>query len=329
MFSFGQLESVWPVHGSVLIEGDTLIVSAGRQTYIDGGIYVYKMNPATGVVKSRTVLNSIDPATGKQPDVSRELGGVNLQGTKNDVLSAVDGSVFMRHLKIDFDGEDFTGKGEHLFSEAGFLDDTQWYRIYWVYGSKFKSGYGSWNEVGGYSPSGRIMAFNDEFICGYGRNKYPGRKAGQWRANEKYRLFAMKKDDHTVIIPGDPNAKRRGKRKDRSKSKYIWEKEIPVMARAMAIAGDRIIIAGLPDPKPKRNGRKFASEDITEQMTAVYSGEKGGVLAIHDAKTGEMITETKLDAEPVFDGMAVADGKIYLAMKNGKIVSYSCSQVLP
>jgi len=37
---FGQIESTWPVHGSVLIDNGIVYFSAGRSTYLDGGIRV-------------------------------------------------------------------------------------------------------------------------------------------------------------------------------------------------------------------------------------------------------------------------------------------------
>ncbi|MHC4352041.1 MAG: outer membrane protein assembly factor BamB family protein, partial [Planctomycetota bacterium] len=38
----GQLESAWPIHGSVLVNEGTLIVAAGRSSYLDGGIHIYR-----------------------------------------------------------------------------------------------------------------------------------------------------------------------------------------------------------------------------------------------------------------------------------------------
>jgi len=61
-----QLESVWPVHGAVLIQNDTLYATAGRSTYLDGGIVLYRLDPATAKVLGRTVVSDLDPDTGKQ-----------------------------------------------------------------------------------------------------------------------------------------------------------------------------------------------------------------------------------------------------------------------
>ena len=43
----GQLESAWPLHGSVLVNDGTLIVAAGRSSYLDGGIHEIPLPPPT------------------------------------------------------------------------------------------------------------------------------------------------------------------------------------------------------------------------------------------------------------------------------------------
>jgi outer membrane protein assembly factor BamB len=47
----GQIESLWPVPGSLLVAGDTLYFAAGRNTHTDGGLYYYAADPLTGKVK--------------------------------------------------------------------------------------------------------------------------------------------------------------------------------------------------------------------------------------------------------------------------------------
>jgi len=43
-----QLESLWPVHGNVLVFDGAAYFAAGRSPYLDGGIYLYGVDPATG-----------------------------------------------------------------------------------------------------------------------------------------------------------------------------------------------------------------------------------------------------------------------------------------
>jgi outer membrane protein assembly factor BamB len=46
--SFEQVESVWPVHGSVLIADGVAYFVAGRSIFLDGGLHLWRLNPKTG-----------------------------------------------------------------------------------------------------------------------------------------------------------------------------------------------------------------------------------------------------------------------------------------
>ena len=39
-----RLESVWPVHGSVLVRDSTVYYAAGRSSYVDGGVRMGKLD---------------------------------------------------------------------------------------------------------------------------------------------------------------------------------------------------------------------------------------------------------------------------------------------
>ena len=81
MVSYGQVESPWPVIGSVLVANGTAYASAGRTTESDGGIVVRAFDPASGAVRW-----------------SRAIGeGARL----NDILYMVKGSVGLLTLRFD------------------------------------------------------------------------------------------------------------------------------------------------------------------------------------------------------------------------------------
>ncbi|HYW78783.1 MAG TPA: PQQ-binding-like beta-propeller repeat protein, partial [Thermoguttaceae bacterium] len=63
----GRVESASPVHGSVLVQDGAVCFTAGRSSYLDGGIDLYRLNPSTGEQLSRTEIYSPDPETGLQP----------------------------------------------------------------------------------------------------------------------------------------------------------------------------------------------------------------------------------------------------------------------
>jgi hypothetical protein len=55
----GQVESPWPVAGSVLVDGETAYFAAGRQYLADGGIRVFAVHTATGNVKWIKLIDAV------------------------------------------------------------------------------------------------------------------------------------------------------------------------------------------------------------------------------------------------------------------------------
>jgi len=106
-----------------------------------------------------------------------------------DVLSSDGKFVYMRSQPFDLDGTrhpleakdaDVDGdhgapppvqeqKFAHLFSPTGFLDDTNWHRTYWMYGSNFISGWQGYYRSGKASPAGKIMVMDDKQVYSFGR----------------------------------------------------------------------------------------------------------------------------------------------------------------
>ncbi|MBT3201003.1 MAG: PQQ-binding-like beta-propeller repeat protein [Phycisphaerales bacterium] len=335
----GQIESAWPVHGSTLIHEGKLIVAAGRSSYLDGGIYVYRLDAATGKKLSETVINSTDPKTGHQRD-----GGVDLRGVLNDVLSASGGSIYMRHLKIDFEtGGDLKTGPPHLFAPTGYLDDTWWHRSYWIFGSDAvcmppvnESGWQIWPRVGNMLPSGRILAMNAETVFGYGRDKYPGGMSGQIRGGETYRIFAAekkmshplpsyRKDQHLRGARSGNALKLKTTKRDRqhgapSLHKYLWTKPMPIFVRALVLTDKTLAVAGPPEPSEARTSNMKLK--APEKIESAFGGEQGAVIRLVSTADGKTLSEYKLDSSPIFDGMIAADKKIYIALQDGSIACF-------
>jgi hypothetical protein len=75
----------------------------------------------------------------------------------------------------------------------------------------------------------------------------------------------------------------------------------------MALAGDVLFVAGTPVAFPK------------DDLAKAYEGRMGGVLWAVSAETGEKLAEYRLDAAPVWDSIAVARGRLYIATQDGKL----------
>ena len=321
-FVNGQLESVWPVHGSVLVKDGVLIVTAGRSSYLDGGIRLYRLEPQTGRQISETVIYSPDPEMEKQP----AEGGKEMRGVLSDVLSTDGEDVYMRHMKVDFATAGETGTGVHLFTPVGFLDDTWWHRAYWVVNDEFLSHWSAWWKVGNIVPSGRILSYNETSVFGYGRDQYPKGNTGQWRGGEKYQLFAFdrapgRKDKGTRQADKQA-AKNKQRTSTLSTLEYRWTEQVPLFVTAMVVADKTMFIAGPPDIIRTKGPREEAALILEnpQQAPASWKGEKGSVLWAVSAADGRKITEYELDSLPVFDGMIAVNGRLYLSMKNGRIL---------
>ena len=200
----GQIESVWPVHGSVLIRDGVLYCVSGRSMFLDGGLRLWRLDPGTGAVLSRTVLDEKEQATGK--DLHEYVSWLNMPTGLPDILSSEGPLVYMRGQPFGLDGKRLplkpfprgrdadagaptpvqAAEHTHLFSPTGFLDDAWWHRSYWMYGSMFVSGWCGYYRSGTTAPAGRIMVFDDEQVYGFGRKPQYYR----WTTPIEHHLFA-------------------------------------------------------------------------------------------------------------------------------------------
>ena len=87
LMSFEQLESVWPVHGSVLVQDGVLYCVAGRSMFLDGGLRLLRLEPKTGRLLSETILDEHDATTGK--DLQDYVSWLNMPVALPDILSCL------------------------------------------------------------------------------------------------------------------------------------------------------------------------------------------------------------------------------------------------
>jgi len=324
--AYGQLESAWPVHGSVLVRDGVVYCTAGRSSYLDGSIRLCRLEAKTGKILSETVVDHRDPETGYQRKGS--VRGTNMPGALPDVLSCDADSIYMRHTRFDLEGQPQPPDVAHLFSSAGFLDDTWWHRTYWMVGTMMATNYGGWPNAGNRAPAGRLLTLDDSTVYGFGRNQYihhgahigiDGATVFHFRKDRDserrfthYRLFAASRGGQPAAQP----ARKPGAKKSRAKPAprrrvFRWEQRVPVLARAMVVAGDTLFVAGPPDILE------------TNDPAAALDGKKGGMLLAVSTADGQVAAECKLDSPPVFDGLAAAGGRLYMATMDGRVVCMS------
>jgi hypothetical protein len=92
---------------------------------------------------------------------------------------------------------------------------------------------------------------------------------------------------------------------------HSWRQRIPVRIRAMLAAEDRLAVAGPPDVV-----------DPQDPLGA-FEGRLGGGSYLIDSASGEHKAVHQLDAPPVFNGVAAARGRLYVALENGNIACFA------
>ena len=285
--AFGQLESAWPVAGSVLVLNDTLYFAAGRCSYLDGGIFVYALDPATGkLLKSRASYGPFTDGSGFP------VGGDD--GFKNDVLVTDGTKLYLRQKTFDLDLAD-AEPGVHIVPTGGFLDGEPQHRTGWSL-----------------SPSiGKRD--NSDILVSNGTNVYEVQGFPLY-ANHSY--FDPRRDGYALVartsVPA-PSTTRGGRPKrggNRQAGAELWRQSIPVTGKAMAMAGNVLFVAGEP--------MKF-DEPSYRNYVAAYNGELGGRLLAVSATDGTQLAEYQLNAAPVWDGIAIAGGRLYVSLADGTI----------
>jgi hypothetical protein len=116
-----------------------------------------------------------------------------------------------------------------------------------------------------------------------------------------------------------------------SSLKFNWRNTEPgLLGRAMAGAGDSIFIAGPPDilDETKLYGQFSQPESIKKiqaQQDAI-NGSMGAILRTISTEDGKTVAEYKLSSPPVFDGMAAANGQIFIVLENGSVTCWQSAE---
>jgi len=189
--AFERLESVWPVHGSVLVQNGVASFVAGRSMYLDGGLRLCRLDVDTGRLLGEKILDDRDPET--QESLQVRIKGLNMPVALPDILTSDGECLFMRSQVMDLQGNRLSlgpGKSgrDHLFAAYGFTDDSGFHRTYWLFGDGFSGGIGGFGNARS-KPAGSILVNNDKTVFGYGRKP----EFYRWSSVADYQLFAAAK----------------------------------------------------------------------------------------------------------------------------------------
>jgi hypothetical protein len=108
-----------------------------------------------------------------------------------------------------------------------------------------------------------------------------------------------------------------------------WSRPAPLFARSMVKAGDTLLYAGPPDTVDEEYAferlkfkDKSILDDLAEQNDALDDKKGAKLVAMNNKGDGLNEDGVKLESSPVWDGMIVARGRIYMATVNGKVVCF-------
>jgi outer membrane protein assembly factor BamB len=100
IIAFGQLESACRVHGSVLMKDGIAYCTAGRSTYLDGGIRVFGLEPETGKVLYETCLDTW-ARTREDAENKPFIPGYHMEGACSDILVSEGDYIYLGQYKLD------------------------------------------------------------------------------------------------------------------------------------------------------------------------------------------------------------------------------------
>ena len=324
--AYGQAESAWPICGSILIRDGLAYFAAGRNSFVDGGIFLYALDPRSGEVVHQRRMYGPYGENGFPIENREVVKGMSIEGFKGDIFIADDKLLYLRHQAFTPDLSPVKlqdVKQPHLIPSHGFLEAIPQHRSFWtidtmlhydiptgqggVHGDILVIDGSRFYEVRGYTP-GRTAWF-DPRTSGY--TLYAGTYGESAKASAGAAAGTGKR------VAEQAAARQAKSRQARARSRVaanvapsvkLWSSSIPLTGKAIALANDVLFVAGTPVVFPQRD------------LAKAYEGRMGGILWAASASTGEKLAQYKLDAPPAWDGLAAANGMLFLSLADGRVM---------
>ena len=272
-----QLESNWPVHGSLIAREGKVYALAGRSPHLNEGMYLYALDLQTGKALQQTRM---------LPDLESPLEKDN--AVLPDLIVAVGEK--MRIRTAQFDAKDIAkisyGSGADHHIGGSFLDDSWFNANVW--------------QAGGVQAQSLVRTQTD--VYGAGAHKVFGQSVRHdvFRpATQGYRLFRR-----SLSEPSQPAAKRRGKGQT---AKDIWSVQIPLRAQSLLVSGDRLYAAGVKDQVDPADPWGHI-EGRFGGVLAVYDTATGRKLSEQPIRSAPVFDGLSACGDSLF--LVTADGKV-------------------
>ena len=322
--AFSQIESSWPLLGSLVVHEGLLVAVAGHHPMANGGIHLYGLDPLTGQLKWRRRLERrpewVDLSQPRNPiDQPHETavanGGFQANAVLNDlaygygphvrfsgvVLSAADGQSVLPDSKgkRGFNGlYDVSAGPMPLLINA--FKTAPYRRHYFTEG--YGGPYGSVQAMIVQLPGARVpvqcagfaYSGHDAVTLHSGKGEQTLRKYDVRKLVDRASLESNETPRWSRSLDGPRGSQTRGQKLYRYASMLVADDTVVVAGRLVGI------VAG-NDPPP-------TARDVAP-----------GVLRTYDLRTGEPRRELELDAAPIVSGLAAAYGRLYVACEDGSL----------
>ncbi len=265
MIAFGQIESSFPILGSVLVHNGIVYASGGKTTESNnGGLVATALNCKTGKQIWSCAISAINqPKNSTKKKKSWAVSGnINRQ---NDLLLIKDGKLRMRQVSMNLnDGNmDIVRDGSGALEGIG---DGVWTRQHSKRSGNINIGQLRVN----------MCAIDKDFIYGIIKQR------------KDWTLFAMELS----------NSKKVRNKYNSSLSKWTYKLKENRLFKSLLKYGDKLIIGG----------------------SSLENNKRIGFIMLINSSDGSVIKETKLDIEPIFQGISVLNNQIFIALENGTLI---------
>ncbi|MBM4034803.1 MAG: hypothetical protein FJ291_23915, partial [Planctomycetes bacterium] len=295
--AFGQLESPWPVPGSVLVLDGVAYFAAGRQPLADGGIIVFAVEPATGKALWTKRLSTL-PMAAFYAGLGLEFDPFDLMVAEapkpTSVLAGLPppGPAFATLSRWRFAPK--TGEmtvvpksGFGYFRTGG--DGVLAPRGVWSYGPRMDY---SWVTNPVHNAPRPLVAFRDNAVVGSSED-------GRQLFRTDFDLAALAEFNDLWYSHGHIPRKKEDKG-DRTRNERLARKA-------------RWTVAAVPDPKGPGIAALVLAGDTA------FAADAAGRLRAFALPNGAKLAERPIPA-PVWDGLAAAYGKLFVAAQGGELL---------
>ena len=305
--AYGQIESAWPVAGSILVMDGAAYFAAGRQQMSDGGVFIFSIDPRTGERHWVHKLNEI-PQKGYRGDAGDPWGFYKNSGLEFDpvdLLHKEGDRIALSRWLISLDGKDVEVDTWDAFARVSPGDGSVYVpRGTWTYGFRQIHRFG--NE-----------AFRRS-LCVYRDNTVIGALDSTTALYRRdFKLDSGETFDRKWITGWEAAGRaRKGERpyrSDRIAEKAIWKVNPWAEDSSEESLLEPTTVEGESQLENKLYGMVMDSEE------RLYVVHQDGTLKIIGTNDGRVLFEDRVPA-PAWDGLALAHGRLFLSTSDGRLV---------